>query len=67
MRKYERRDMTRADRTLIDLRGQRDDLSIQISLYRDGDVINPAVFSTMQRDLRLLDDRIDKYRTPIGV
>ena len=66
MRKYEKRETTRADRSLNDLHDQRDHLSVQISLYKDGDVINPAVISTMTRNLWLLDDRITKYRAPIG-
>ncbi|HKC02967.1 MAG TPA: hypothetical protein VKC17_06660 [Sphingomicrobium sp.] len=67
MRKYEHRETTAADRTLIDLRDQRDHLSIQLSLLDDGDVIDPGVRATMKRNLWLLDDRITKHRTPIGV
>lgn len=67
MRKYERRETTAADRTLVDLRDKRDHLSIQLSLLDDGDVIDPGVRATMKRNLWLLDDRITKYRAPIGV
>ena len=66
MRKYERRETVAADRTLADLRDQRDHLSIQISLLDDGDVIDPAIQATMKRNLWVLDDRIAKYRTSIG-
>jgi hypothetical protein len=65
MRKYEKRETTAADRTLIDLRDQRDHLSIQISIFEDGDVIDPAIRATMKRNLGLLDARIAKYQAPI--
>jgi hypothetical protein len=66
MRKYERRETVAADRSLVDLHDRRDHLSIQLSLLADDDAIDPAVRSTMQRNLRLLDERIAKHRTPIG-
>jgi hypothetical protein len=61
-----RRDTVAVDRILVDLHDQRDHLSIQISLYEEGDVIDPAVISTMQNSLWVLDKRISKHRTPIG-
>jgi len=66
MRKYERRETVAVDRVLIDLRDQRDHLRIEISLYQDRDVIDPAVISTMQNALALLDKRISQHRTMIG-
>jgi hypothetical protein len=66
MRKYEKRDAVKSDRSLIDLHDQRDQLSIQISILRDGDVVDPAILATMQRDLGFLDARISRYQTPSG-
>lgn len=49
------------DRTLIDLRDERDHLSIQISLLKDGERTDPAVLFGLQRELELLDRRIAKH------
>jgi hypothetical protein len=48
------------DRTLIDLRDERDHLSIRISLLKHSDQPDPSVLFGLQRDLEILDRRIDK-------
>ncbi len=53
------------DRALIDLRAARDDLSIQISLLKKSDRIDPAVLSTLRYKLGLLDVRIAEHEEPI--
>ena len=58
MRKYE----AKLDRALIDLRDERDDLSIQINLLQDRDRTDPAKLGTLRRDLGLLDQRIAKHK-----
>jgi hypothetical protein len=60
MREYET-----TDRVLIDLRDERDHLSIQISLLKDGDRIDPGVLSTLQRNLGILDRRIEGHKSPV--
>jgi len=55
MRKYE---TVATDRILIDLRGVRDDLTIELRILEDGDVVAPAVLGTLQRNLGLVDRRI---------
>ena len=50
------------DRVLIDLRDQRTDLAIRISLLKDGDQPDRAELFFLQRDLELLDRRIAKHR-----
>jgi hypothetical protein len=55
MRKYE---TVATDRILIDLRGVRDDLTIELRILEDGDVVDPAVLGTLQRNLGLVDRRI---------
>ncbi len=49
------------DRTLIDLRDERDHLSIRISLLKDSDQPDPAALFRLQQDLEILDRRIDKH------
>lgn len=50
------------DRVLIDLRDQRTDLAIRISLLKDGDQPDTAELFGLQRDLELLDRRIATHR-----
>ena len=64
MRYYETPGRVRTDRALIDLREARDDLSVQISLIRDGDRIDSAVLSTLQHKLWLLDVCIAEHKGP---
>ena len=63
MRKYETRP---TDRLLIDLLSARDDLSMEIKVLNDGDVIDPAVLGTLRRNLGLLDLRISRRTGPMG-
>jgi len=49
------------DRSLIDLRDRRDQLSIEISLRKDTDQPNPDAISRMERDLEYLDRRIENH------
>lgn len=65
MRYFEMSGRVKTDRALIDLRETRDDLSIQISLLKDGDRIDPAVLSTLQYKLRLLEIRIAEHKGPV--
>jgi hypothetical protein len=65
MRYFEMQGRVKTDRALIDLREARDDLSIQISLLNDGDRIDPAVLSTLQHKLGLLEIRIAQRKDPI--
>lgn len=65
MRYFEVPGRVKTDRALIDLREARDDLSIQISLLKDGDQIEPAELSTLQHKLWLLDICIAEHRGPI--
>ena len=51
------------DRTLIDLRDQRTDLAIRISLLKDSDQPDEQLLSRLQRDLELLDRRIASHRS----
>jgi hypothetical protein len=66
MRYFETTERVTTDRALIDMRDARDDLSIEISLLKNSDVINPNVLATLQRNLGLLDLRIAKHAKPIG-
>ena len=65
MRYFEMPGRVKTDRALIDMREARDDLSIQISLLKDGDRIDPAELSTLQHKLWLLDICIAEHRGPI--
>ena len=58
MRKYE----AKLDRALIDLRDERDDLSIQINLLQDRDDVDCAELGAMQRNLGLIDQRIARHK-----
>ena len=58
MRKYERRQKAKVDRVLLDLRDERDHLSIRISLLNDREPVDVAELTAMQRNLALLDNRI---------
>lgn len=51
------------DRALIDLRDQRTDMSIRISLLKDSDRPDEQLLSRLQRDLELLDRRIASHRS----
>ena len=50
------------DRVLIDLRDQRTDLAIRISLLKDRDQPDTTKLFALQRDLELLDRRIANHR-----
>jgi hypothetical protein len=50
------------DRVLIDLRDQRTDLAIRISLLKDSDHPDSTELFGLQRDLELLDRRIATHR-----
>jgi hypothetical protein len=58
MRQYDYQPM---DRSLIDLRDRRDQLSIEISLLKDADHPDADILLGLQRDLELLNRRIDKH------
>jgi len=60
MRQYDYQPM---DRSLIDLRDRRDQLSVEISLLKDSEHPDPDVLYRLQRELQLLDLRIDKHPT----
>jgi len=62
MRSYEP-----TDRALIDLRDQRIDLAIRISLLKDGDLPDQLLLSRLQRDLELLDRRIATHRSALEI
>jgi hypothetical protein len=49
------------DRALIDLRDERDDLSIRLSLLKDDRLTPPAVLSRLKQDIEELERRIAKY------
>ncbi len=49
------------DRTLIDMRDERDHLSIQINLLKDSDRPDRAVLLGLRRNLKLLDRRIANH------
>jgi hypothetical protein len=51
------------DRVLIDLRDQRTDLAIRISLLKDSEQPDTSVLYALQRDLELLDRRIVTHRS----
>ena len=50
------------DRALIDLRDQRTDIAIRISLLTDSAGADEVQLSRLQRDLELIDRRIASYR-----
>jgi len=64
MRYFETMGRVTTDRALIDLRAARDDLSIKIGLLKDGDRIDPGLLGTLQRNLWLLDGRIERHKSP---
>ena len=51
------------DGALIDLRDQRTDLAIRISLLKDADLPDQLLLSRLQWELELLDRRIATYRS----
>jgi hypothetical protein len=51
-------------RALIDMRDERDDLSIRISLLKDIQQSDPAQISRLERDMELLDRRIARHGPP---
>jgi hypothetical protein len=62
MRQYDYQPM---DRSLIDLRDQRDQLSIEISLLKDADRPDLDTLFRLQRNLQVLDGAIhEKARVP---
>jgi hypothetical protein len=65
MRYFETPGRVTTDRALIDLREARDDLSIQISILKDGDRVDAAALSTLQRKLGLIEIRIAEHTGPI--
>jgi hypothetical protein len=65
LRYFETPGRVKTDRALIDLRGARDDLSIQISILKKSDRIDPAVLSTLRNKLGLLEVRIAEHEEPI--
>jgi hypothetical protein len=65
MRYFEMPARVKTDRALIDLREARDDLSIQISLLKGGELIDPAALSTLRYKLGLLEIRIAQHQGPI--
>lgn len=54
------------DRALIDLRDQRTDLAIRISLLRDCERPDEIILIGLRRDLELLDRRIATHRSGPG-
>ena len=54
------------DRALIDLRDQRTDLAVRISLLKDSDQPDKNVLFVLQRDLEILDRRIAAHRSSPG-
>lgn len=65
MRYFERPGRVKTDRSLIDLRGARDDLSFQIGILKNRNCIDPAVLATMRYKLGLLEVRIAEHEEPI--
>jgi hypothetical protein len=65
MRYFEMPGRVKTDRALIDLREARDDLSIQISLLKGGELIDPAALATLRSKLGLLEIRIAQHKGPI--
>jgi hypothetical protein len=63
MRYFETMGRVATDRALIDLRDERDNLTIQLNILQDGDRIDPGVLGTLKRNLRLLECRIAKHVT----
>ena len=55
------------DRALIDLRDQRMDLAVRISLMEDRDAPDRSAVAILQRDLDLLDRRIANHGRTIDV
>jgi hypothetical protein len=65
MRYFETPGPVQTNRALIDLREARDDLSIQISILKKSDRIDPAALSTLRYKLGLLEVRIAEHEEPI--
>jgi chorismate mutase len=51
-----------SDRALIDMRDERDHLSVQLSLLKDTQRSSPAEISRVQRELNVLERRIASYK-----
>jgi hypothetical protein len=62
MRYFEAMGRVATDRALIDLRNERDDLTIQLNILEGGDRIDPALLGTMKRTLGILDRRIADHK-----
>lgn len=54
------------DRALIDLRDQRTDMAIRLSLLKNSDRPDEQLLFRMQRDLELLDRRIATHKSARG-
>ena len=65
MRHFEAMGRVVTDRALIDLRDERDDMSIRLNILQDGDVIDPAALGTLQRKLGILDWRIANHKAAV--
>jgi hypothetical protein len=50
-----------SDRVLVDLRDQRDHLTVQLSLLKDTQRSDPGEIFSLQREIELLDRRIDNH------
>ena len=55
------------DRALIDLRDERTDMAIRVSLLKNSEQPDEQLLFRMQRDLELLDRRIATYKSPRGL
>ena len=65
MRYFETMARLKTDRALIDLRDERDDMTIRLNILQDGDVVDPAVLGTLKRKLGILDSRIANHQPAI--
>jgi septation ring formation regulator EzrA len=63
-----RKNFERPSRALIDLRDERDDLSIRLNLLEEDRLTAPSELFRMKRDLAVLERRIaDQKRAPPAV
>jgi hypothetical protein len=63
MRYFETMGHVATDRALIDLRDERDNLSIQLNILQDSEQADPAALGTLKRNLGILDRRIANHTT----
>ena len=54
------------NRALIDLRDERDHLSIQLSLLRDNRLTPPTKLSQLKQELEVLEQRIVEHKKTLG-